>query len=442
MIEKINVHPTKELFIYMLTRDVILEKAIIDLIDNSVDAAINNSVNNDLNPFTINIKLKEDLFEIYDNCGGIDLQVAKEYAFKFGRPSEIVKQVGNIGQFGIGLKRTIFKLGGKAFIDSKSLKSQFQLDLDIEDWKNDKDKWTFDLNVISEDSNNLEDTFTLIRIQSLHHSVSESFKLENFITKLKQEIKEAHAYNLAKGLKILINEESLTYDVPTLKSNEEINIFSQEYKFYSEEGEEKEVKVTIIAGLTYRDLTSAGWYIYCNNRLLVSANQNMLTGWGSNGERKFHHDFAFFKGYVFFESKDGDRLPWTTTKDGINFNSDVYQAILIKMQNEIKPLLDLLKDLGEETTLYNKDPDNIERKIYNSVNNLLDNGTTVNLSMLPKNQSLKIPNFKLTTPRKMGTITFSRPVDELKEIMAHLKVSKYKDVGIITYKYYMDNEME
>ncbi len=29
----VNVQPTKELFIYMLTRDVKLEKAIIDLID-------------------------------------------------------------------------------------------------------------------------------------------------------------------------------------------------------------------------------------------------------------------------------------------------------------------------------------------------------------------------------------------------------------------------
>ena len=119
----------------------------------------------------------------------------------------------------------------------------------------------------------------------------------------------------------------------------------------------------------------------------------MLTGWGSNGERKFHHDFAFFKGYVFFESKNGDKLPLTTTKDGINFNSDIYQAILVKMQNEIKPLLDLLKDLGKETTLYNRDPDNIERKIFNSINNLLENGTNVNLSVLPRNQSLRIPNF-------------------------------------------------
>lgn len=442
MIEHIDVHPTKELFIYMLTRDVILEKAIIDLIDNSIDAAINNSSDNNLNPFTININLNEHHFEISDNCGGIDLQVAKDYAFKFGRPSEVVKQVGNIGQFGIGLKRTIFKLGKKSYIHSKSLKSEFKLDLDIEEWKNDKTNWTFDLDVISENTNDLEDTCTLIRISNLHHAVSESFKLQNFITKLKQEIEEAHAYNLAKGLKITINGDPLTYHIPTLKSNEDINLFSREYKFYSNEGEDNEVKVTIAAGLTDRDLTTAGWYIYCNNRLLVSANQNMLTGWGSNGERKFHHDFAFFKGYVFFESKNGDKLPWTTTKDGINFNSDIYQAILLKMQNEIKPLLDLLKDLGKETTLYNRDPDNIERKIFNSINNLLENGTNVNLSVLPKNQSLRIPNFQLTTPRKMGTITFSRPIEELQEIMDHLKVSTYKDVGIITYEYYIDNEME
>jgi len=46
--ESINVEPTKELFIYMLTRDVGLENAIIDLIDNSVDGALSNCIDDNL----------------------------------------------------------------------------------------------------------------------------------------------------------------------------------------------------------------------------------------------------------------------------------------------------------------------------------------------------------------------------------------------------------
>lgn len=36
---RINASPTKELFIFMLTRDVQLSRAIIDLVDNCVDGA-------------------------------------------------------------------------------------------------------------------------------------------------------------------------------------------------------------------------------------------------------------------------------------------------------------------------------------------------------------------------------------------------------------------
>ena len=38
---KFNADPTKDFFIHMLTRDIPLERAIIDLVDNSVDGAKN-----------------------------------------------------------------------------------------------------------------------------------------------------------------------------------------------------------------------------------------------------------------------------------------------------------------------------------------------------------------------------------------------------------------
>ncbi|RLA84701.1 MAG: hypothetical protein DRG78_00655 [Epsilonproteobacteria bacterium] len=440
-IEHIDIQPTKELFIYMLTRDVKLEKAIIDLIDNSIDAAINNSIANDLKPFTINIEIDKNKFSINDNCGGIDLDIAKEYAFKFGRPKDIDKKIGNIGQFGIGMKRTIFKLGKNCLIESKSKKSLFSLNLNIEQWKSNPKDWTFDLNITSEnDDNSLKDRYTNLEINDLYGSVSESFNEENFINELKIEIEEAHAYSLARGLNIFINGRELDFHVPELKSDDKINIYKHTYVYYK--NTEDEVTATIYAGLTDRDLTTSGWYIYCNNRLLVSANQNMTTGWGSNGERNFHHDYAFFRGYVFFESKNGDKLPWTTTKDGINFNSDIYQAVLVKMQNDIKPILDFLKDLGKETTQYNKDPDNVERKIYEAVHNLLDDGIETNIRDITSNQPLMIPIVNLKSPRKMGTITFSRPLEELREVKKFLGVDSYKKIGEASYEYYTENEME
>lgn len=439
--EKINVQPTKELFIYMLTRDVKLEKAIIDLIDNSIDAAINNALNDDLSPFTINITINKDEFIINDNCGGIDIKTAKEYAFKFGRPETVDKKVGNIGQFGIGMKRTIFKLGKMCQIESQSLNTKFNLTLDIEQWKIDPDDWTLQLNAENfQTPIPLKDTYTNIHITNLNKEVSANFIIQNFINELKLEIKEAHAYSLAKGLNIFVNGDRLSYNVPVLKSTDEINILMKNYVF--DKDTEDEIKITLYAGIQKRDLTEAGWYIYCNNRLLVSANQNLMTGWESNGVRKFHPDFAFFRGYVFFESQNGDKLPWTTTKDGINFNSEVYQKILLEMQNSIKPILNFLSDFAKEKSLVKNDPEKIEPVLFPAITKLLEEGNDVNIKTITISQEFKSPSYSLTAPRKIGTITFSKPLSELNNIKKIYGLSTNKDIGKMTYRYFIENEME
>jgi hypothetical protein len=54
---RIEASPTKELFIYMLTRDIPLIRAILDLVDNSVDGATSLKSGNDYSPFWIRINV-------------------------------------------------------------------------------------------------------------------------------------------------------------------------------------------------------------------------------------------------------------------------------------------------------------------------------------------------------------------------------------------------
>src|SRR6516225_7502864 len=109
--ETLDASPTKEFFIYMLVRDVSLVRAIIDLVDNSVDGAHRARPDGPYRGYHIEIDLSAERFRIRDNCGGIDLKTAQEYAFKFGRPLTVPTTHGSIGQFGVGMKRTLFKLG-------------------------------------------------------------------------------------------------------------------------------------------------------------------------------------------------------------------------------------------------------------------------------------------------------------------------------------------
>jgi Histidine kinase-, DNA gyrase B-, and HSP90-like ATPase len=97
----INAEPTKTFFVDMLTRDIPLEQAILDLIDNCVDGA-KAMANGDEKPFDgriITLSFDADQFKITDNCGGFSRDAAINYAFKFGRPAGAKRTDHSIGQF-------------------------------------------------------------------------------------------------------------------------------------------------------------------------------------------------------------------------------------------------------------------------------------------------------------------------------------------------------
>lgn len=64
----IEGNPTKKFFIEMITRDISIEDAIIDLLDNSIDGA--NRINSEnYNTLWINLTINDKEFIIQDNCG-------------------------------------------------------------------------------------------------------------------------------------------------------------------------------------------------------------------------------------------------------------------------------------------------------------------------------------------------------------------------------------
>ena len=107
----IDANPTKGLFIDMLTRDIQLIPAILDLVDNCVDGARRLRGDERFDELEAHINLDENELRVRDNCGGISVEVAKKYAFRFGRPEDTPLIPGSVGRFGVGMKRAFFKLG-------------------------------------------------------------------------------------------------------------------------------------------------------------------------------------------------------------------------------------------------------------------------------------------------------------------------------------------
>lgn len=77
----INAFPTKGFFISMLVRDIELIRSVLDLIDNCVDGARLLRGEGGFDGLSTRIEVTADSFRIADNCGGIPVNIARDYAF-------------------------------------------------------------------------------------------------------------------------------------------------------------------------------------------------------------------------------------------------------------------------------------------------------------------------------------------------------------------------
>jgi DNA topoisomerase VI subunit B len=187
---KADANPTKAFFVRMITRDITLEDCIFDLIDNSIDGAwelagghpLSLDDETDLSAYKISVLIREDGFEISDNCGGITLDDAADYAFTFGRKQDAETENFSIGVYGIGMKRAVFKVGSEIEIrstynDGDKL-SSFRVPIDVEQWLASGDEnWDFDI----EEAEDLEHAGVQISVLKLTEGLSDPLKAPSLL---------------------------------------------------------------------------------------------------------------------------------------------------------------------------------------------------------------------------------------------------------------------
>lgn len=435
----IQASPTKELFIYMLTRDIPLSRAILDLVDNSVDGATRMKPGQDYSAFWIRIECTEERFAISDNCGGIPISIARDYAFRFGRPKDVEATPGSIGKFGVGMKRSFFKLGNKFAVESTTSSSTFIVEHDVEKWLENPEDWHFKFKTKEEELADVPENKigTKITVEGLHESVSRSFELDNFRKELCDEIETAHAVVMAKGLSISFNGRPLGRRTISLLNSDQLKPAFVE-KMYNNIGLVP-VNVKIYAGISERDLEKGGWYIFCNGRMVLEADQTEVTTWGGNNPTpKYHPDFAFFRGYVFFDSEDAELLPWTTTKTGIDTDSGLYKSTKLDMITIMRPVLDFLRKLAKERA--DVECGNVEKSLLEES---IENAITTNYLDLKEKGVFVTPKFD-PLPRGpiTGRIQYNKPVEAIKRAKKILGVTTYTSVGEKTFDYFMKMESE
>ncbi|MDP9024628.1 MAG: ATP-binding protein, partial [Candidatus Eremiobacteraeota bacterium] len=206
--------PEKTFFTEMLTRDIELRYAILDLLDNCFDG-ITRSVPtpkpSDSKPYArywAKITFDSDSFSIEDNCGGIPRDTALHYAFKFGKAEKRAQSTGTVGFYGIGMKRAIFKMGRHAKVISQ-YKPTESLTVEIpRDWPTQK-KWGFPY---EDGGKQLDSPGTRIVIDDLLPPIRDSFSgRKGFSIDLQTTVARYYGRIIERGFHIYINGD----EVPT-----------------------------------------------------------------------------------------------------------------------------------------------------------------------------------------------------------------------------------
>lgn len=332
--------PTKRFFVSMLTRDIGLDDAILDLLDNCLDGALRAADGQkvDYTAYKVDIKISKDHFKITDNCGGIPLDIAKNYAFKMGRDIDDDRDDDSetIGMYGVGMKRAIFKMGMEAVVHTKHNDDSYQVAITPE-WLSEKE-WTA-LPITHDDKLTFQGT--LIDVRELNAGVSQHFGNPSFINELDKAIGEHFTVFLQKGLTIRINEKSVWPTEVRVLTHDEVTLPAPFVHKFTEDG----VEVTIMVGLntgkgigdieetfeSEREQRTAGWTIFCNDRAVIVGDKTRLTGWG-DGVPMFHGQFSRITGIVEFRSTSADKLPVTTTKRALDTSSNIW----LKARNVMK----------------------------------------------------------------------------------------------------------
>lgn len=350
---KAKASPAKRFFVEMLTRDIELADALLDLLDNCVDGALRIGPKEHACPyagFEANIDITSKGFRIQDNCGGIPRALAEEHAFRFGRKDkERDQNLATVGVYGIGMKRAIFKLGTNCTIESRHDADGFTVTID-QGWINSDDVWDLEL---TDTAPNLKINGTSIEVNELHPSVAIAFDRDKggFSEDFYQIVQRHYSYIIEKGFQIKVNGRAvLASTLETLFDKTDFEKI-EAIRPYVYEAEYDGVSVNLVMGLYeklptdkeqedsekgVRNKESAGWTIICNDRVVVAADKTRLTGWGEAGVPAYHSQFIALAGIVVFKSNDAIKLPVTTTKRGIDQNSELFGHVKEVMRDALK----------------------------------------------------------------------------------------------------------
>lgn len=441
----IDARPTKELFIDMLTRDVALIPAIVDLADNSTDGARRLRGDGSWSDLHVSIEAKSTKFVISDNCGGIDVKRAREHAFRFGRPNDAQSSTGEVGRFGVGMKRGLFKLGRRFHIVSTTAKTQFAVTIDVDDWAGVQPwEFEFDEDPIEKGKFSPDEQGTTITVTKLHPQVKEHFAESGFLDDLRAELTSRLERSILNGLAVQVNSVGLQAHARTLVADKLLAPAKKNFKLRGPTG--SSVNVDLWCGLGKPDSSQAaraesGWYVFCNGRMLLQADKTSATGWGIEDDDSipaYHPQYNGFRGLAYLDAADAADLPWNTTKTALDTDHPVYRRVKQEMIAIARPVVDYFNRKKEENDALKQAGEDATGKLQT----LFDEATVAPLEDITARAVFKVTAPVLPKPKNdTQRIAFDRPRAKAQAVKKSLGASSWREVGGQVFDYYYNAEL-
>lgn len=431
-----NAAPTKRLLVDVLTKDIDLIAAILDLVDNSVDGARRLTSNGDLNGYWVEVTFQGKSLTIRDNCGGISIADATERAFRFGPDDDDPPDPYTTGQFGVGMKRALFKLGTAFEVRSRAQADSFRVRENVDRWLK-APGWKFTLRDVEDD---LDDEPALrgtsIVVKPVRPTIAKELGRDPVINRLKAQIGERHQVSIAKGLTIRVNRTALKSQAPEVVCDKRIVPVVDKRKW---NGRGEPIDLRLVCGVFPGRAPDAGWSIFLNDRAVLLADKTAQTGWGDE-ERipRFHNQYGRFRGFAFLTCEDTTRLPWNTTKTGLDEDDPVYarvRGLMIDAADPVIDFLDAVKNEPRDDDAYGELRRSVEKGKLKSIYRLAEG---------PKRRwKAPKPGFAPPEPPDTTRVYTDQPFDrvEAAKDAAGPRVSSNKDLGEFIFEYFFEREV-
>jgi len=441
MPETVSFYPTKKLFIEVLTRDISIRDCIFDLLDNSVDSYTRHNV---VDTRQIVVSFDSASFSIKDNCGGISKKELLSEVFRLG-VVDTATQAKTIGIYGIGLKRSIFKIGTNIVLETDDGSDYCKLVID-DDWLKAEDNWAIPLSETSTSRLDGHKPYTHINITAIREEARDLFVAPFFDAALRKNASIYYSWFInEREIDFVINQEKIPgYEIRVRASDD--------YKPVRHQENFDGVDIQIMCWIDLTDVeekrkrlerVEVGWNVFMNKRLIVLGDTSELSGW--TGERqylpRYHPIFNQFRGIVLLSTEEPYKLPVNTLKNNFNPESKVYQHLLTKMCEVARPLVNYLSEKYERSK---KRMDNTEATVTRDIKDDVDEQRKhLKESTLTKAEYVTQfvpPPAEEKRRRTDTTIQYTKQKSRVALVKKILDVNSNWQVGSETFEYFWDGE--